>query len=198
MRSIQRKAQSASSAATLIVLIAGFILLYILFLPAEEREALLGDGSYVYPEGSSSSTTVSTSPASAAAALVAETVLSESPGQIYYLQESSFEHSISPVNLYTLTEATVLFSQDSLYVKNGMFDELSRNLTFYLDDPDYTDNVLLSFNVEEGQGRIIVKLNGNLIYEGEITSGAITPLDLSAYSLSDVNILEFSVSEVGT
>ncbi len=198
MKIIQRKAQSASSAATLIVLIAGFILLYILFLPAEDREALLGDGSYVYPDGSpSTSTTGTTSPATAAAALVTETILSESPGRIYYLQESSFEHSISAVNLYTLTEATVLFSQDSLYIKNGMFDELSRNLTFYVDDPDYTDNVLLSFNVEEGQGRIIVKLNGNLIYEGEITSGAITPLDLSAYSLSDINILEFSVSEVG-
>ncbi len=194
-----KKAQSASSAGTLVVLIAGLILLYILFLPSAERSALLNNEEYTYPTGTSETSTETgkISPEEAVAALAETTVLSESPGRIYYLQESSYEHELSAVNLFTTTEAQVLFSQDSLYIKNGIFDELPRNLTFYLDDPDYTDNVLMSFNVEDAQGRLNIKLNGVVIFDQELSAGAVEPLDLSKYHLSDVNILEFSVSEVG-
>ncbi len=191
-----KKAQSAGSAGTLVVLIAGLILLYILFLPSAERQALLGD-EYTYPSSSTETTSSVTTPQQAAEALAEETILSESPGRIYYLKESSYEHSLSAVNLYTTTNAQALFSQESLYTKNGIFDELPRNLTFYLDDPDYTDNVLLSFNVKSSQGRLAIKLNGNLIFDSEIAEGSAQPMDLSAYKLSDVNTLEFSVSDVG-
>lgn len=189
-----KKAQSAGSAGTLVVLIAGLILLYILFLPSAERQALLNE-EYVYPT-TGTETTTTTTPQQVVEALAEQTILSESPGRIYYLKESSYEHTLSAVNLYTTTEAMVLFSLDSLYVKNGIFDELPRNLTFFLDEPDYTDNVLLSFNVKDSQGRLIIRLNGNLIFDSEII-GSVQPIDLSAYPLSDVNVLEFSVSEVG-
>ncbi|MFA6888936.1 MAG: hypothetical protein WC254_05575 [Candidatus Woesearchaeota archaeon] len=194
-----KKAQSAGSAGTLVVLIAGLILLYILFLPSADRNALLNE-EYTYPSGTtgtSTETETTVSAEEAVAALAETTILSESPGRIYYLQETSYEHDISAVNLFTLTEAQVLFTQDSLYVKNGIFDELPRNLTFYLDDPDYTDNVLMSFNVEDAQGRLSIKLNGVVIFDQELSSGAVEPLDLSKYHLSDVNVLEFSVNEVG-
>ncbi|MBI5072539.1 hypothetical protein HZA99_01850, partial [Candidatus Woesearchaeota archaeon] len=94
---ISRKAQTASSAATLVVLIAGFILLYLLLLPAEDRQALLQD-TYTSPSGTSSGTsttsTSSTNPQTAAQALSGTPILSESPGRIYYLQESSYEHDL--------------------------------------------------------------------------------------------------------
>lgn len=194
-----RKAQTASSAATLVVLIAGFILLYILLLPAEDREALLQD-EYSYPGGSSDTTsdyTSSSSPALTAASLVGESLLSESPGRVYYLEESSFEHELSAINLYTTIEAAVLFDQDSLYVKNGIFDQLSRNVTFTLADPDYTDNVLLSFNVGKSQGRLQILLNGPVIYDAAVADYESVALPLSSHSLSDVNILTFIVSDVG-
>ncbi|MEK6920344.1 MAG: hypothetical protein AABX82_00560 [Nanoarchaeota archaeon] len=201
MRYSKRKAQSASSAATLVVLIAGFILLYILFLPAEDREALLQD-EYTYPssydsDSGSSGTGSTADPQETVISLLGEPLLSESPGRVYYLQESSYEHELSAVNLYTSTESAVLFSPDSLYVKNGIFDQLFRNLTFTLDDPDYTDNVLFSFNVQSGQGRLIVKLNGNLLLDQELFEGFVEPLELPSSMLSDVNILEFMVSPVG-
>ncbi|PIN79122.1 hypothetical protein COV16_05065 [Candidatus Woesearchaeota archaeon CG10_big_fil_rev_8_21_14_0_10_34_8] len=194
-----KKAQTASSAATLIILIAGMILLYLLFLPSAEREALLQDD-YSYPDGgsSSSSTTITTETATAAIEeLVGETILSESPGQIYYLGETSYEHELSAVNLYTTTEADVLYDLSSLYVKNGMFDQLFKEVTFYVDDPDYTDNVLLSFNIEKAQGRLMIYLNGELILDGDLGEGTLDPIELDSSLLSDVNVMEFSVSEVG-
>lgn len=196
---ILKKAQSASSAATLIVLIAGMILLYLLFLPSEEREALLQD-KYVYPEGGEAEEeekAVEETAEDILHGLIAEPLLSESPGQLYYLKESSYEHELSAVNLYTLTEAEVLDSLDSLYVKNGLFDQLFRNWTFYLDDPDNTDNVLLSFNVEDAQGRLQILFNGEQLFDTELSEGSPAPLELSTALLSDVNVLEFRVSDVG-
>ncbi len=191
----QRKAQSASSAATLIVLIAGFILLYILFLPAEQRAALLQD-EYTSSGSSSDSTPYSTGTQQATVqALVGESLLSESPGRVYYLKESSYEHDLSPVNLYTTTEAQVIFTQDSLYIKNGIFDQLFRNISFSLVDPDYTDNVLLSFNVASAQGRLQIKLNSQIIYDA--ASQASVVISLPDDLLSDVNTLEFMVTDVG-
>lgn len=192
-----KKAQSASSAATLVVLIAGFIILYLLFLPAEEREALLGGETYTYPTTETGEEVSATTPQEAIQDLAAETVMSESPGQIYYLAETSYEHELSPVNLYTSTEALVLLSQDSLYVKNGIFDQLFRNITFYVDDPDNTDTVLLSFTADKAQGRLIIKLNGDVIYDNELSDGNSVAMNLEQEQLSDVNILEFMVSDVG-
>ncbi len=198
---ISRKAQTASSAATLVVLIAGFILLYILLLPAEDRQALLQD-TYTTPSGTSSSSTSSsstssTNPQTVAQALSGTPILSESPGRIYYLQESSYEHDLSAVNLYTTTNAAVLFSQDSLYIKNGIFDQSFRNLTFTIDDIDNTDNVLLSFNVGSSQGRLQILLNNQVIYDAEVADGGSVALSLTSSQLSDVNILTFMVSDVG-
>ena len=198
---ISRKAQTASSAATLVVLIAGFILLYILLLPAEDRQALLQD-SYTTPSGTSSSgssysSSTSTNPQTVAVALSDTPILSESPGRIYYLQESSYEHDLSAVNLFTTTNAQVLFSQASVYIKNGIFDQSFRNLTFTLDDIDNTDNVLLSFNVGTSQGRLEILLNDHVIYDAEVSAGASIALPLSSSQLSDVNILTFMVSDVG-
>jgi hypothetical protein len=187
-----KKAQSAGSAATLVILIAGLILLYILFLPSEQRQELLGD-EYIYP--SSGTETTAETPEQTIASLVDETILSESPGRIYYLKESEYEHSLSAVNLYTLTESQVLLSAESLYVKNGIFDQLSRNITLNINDPDYTDNVLLTFSAE-GTGRLTIKLNGVVVFDNEV-SGTVNPIDLSDYYLTDVNTLEFSVSDVG-
>lgn len=195
--SLHKKAQSASSAATLVVLIAGFIILYILFLPSEEREALLGGEEYVYPSAETGEEISTATPQEIIDELAEEIILSESPGRIYYLKEASYEHELSPVNLYTVTEATVLYSQDSLYTKNGIFDQVFNNLTFSIDDPDNTDNVLLSFSIKKAQGRLIIRFNGNMIYDNTLSSGDSVVLSLSKEQISDINILEFQVSDVG-
>lgn len=198
---ISRKAQTASSAATLVVLIAGFILLYILLLPAADRQALLQD-SYTTTSGTSSSSASSsslssTNPQTVAQTLASTPILSESPGRVYYLQESSYEHDLSAVNLYTTTNAQVIFRQDSLYIKNGIFDQSFRNLTFTLDDIDNTDNVLLSFNVGTAQGRLQLLLNKQVIYDAEVGASESVAIPLSSSMLSDLNILTFMVSDVG-
>ena len=185
-----KKAQTASAAATLVALIAGMIILYVLFLPADVRDSLLGDGDYVGLGGSSGTTSTSGD------MIYNETVLEETPGRIDYLRFSSYEHPLSTVSLYTSTSASTLLSEESLYVKNGIFDKLSRNITFYIDDLDNTDNILLSFNINKGQGRLRIYMNNEIIYDGT-PSGLMDPIDLSKRDIKVENKITFEVGEVG-
>lgn len=186
-----KKAQyGAGSAATLVILIAGLIVLYLLFLPPSEREELLGD-QYV---GLNGYTTADGEVLEIYE--FNETALSTSPGRIDYLQETEYEHLLSAVNLYTTTEGSYLLQEDALYVKNGIFDQLFRDIEFTIEDPENTDNVFLSFNVQMASGRLVILLNGEIIYDSYVET-LTQPIDLSKRDLQEYNVLSFEVSEVG-
>ncbi|MEM4268178.1 MAG: hypothetical protein QXK37_05100 [Candidatus Woesearchaeota archaeon] len=180
-----KKGQSASSAATLIALIAGFMVLYILFLPPEMRDELLDGGP---TEGMPSE--------EAPAVILNRTVFTETPGRIDFLRFKEYEHPLSAVNLYTTKSAQEQKISDAIYVKNGVFDRLDKNLSFTINDLDNVDNVYLSFKVSKSKGRLIVELNGNSVFEGEI-HGTSSPVSIAKSELRDTNRLAFKVSEVG-
>ncbi len=186
---MKTKGQSASSAAVLVAIIAGMIVLYILFLPADIRKDLLGEQGSVTTTTSTGDDTSSSEPS-------VIVVFEEAPGRIDYLKVSEFEHALSSVNLYTTTEATVLQSFDSVYVKNGIFDREFRNVTFAIDDVDNTNNVLLSFTPKRAKGRLSIALNGETIFDKEV-GGVQNPIALPTRLLKEENLLTFEVSEVG-
>lgn len=194
--SLYKRGQSAGATSTLLILIAGFIVLYILFIPAGERQKLLQED-YTYPGGSSEQGIDGTSPAAGGVYLPNATVLQESPGRIDYLKFREYEHPLAAVNLYATTTAKILKQEESLYVKNGIFDKLFRNVTFTIDDLENTDNILLSFNVKRARGRLTVTLNGQVILDSFVDTPTPNPIVLTKESLRDINILEFSVSPVG-
>jgi hypothetical protein len=185
----RKKAQSAAGAAGLIALIAVFIVLYLLLLPPHERANLLGD-SPTSSSGSGNSNSYDGAPFT-----INKTSLSTSPGRIDYLKFNSYEHPLPSVNLYTTTSASVLTQEESLYVKNGVFDVLTRNVTFKIQDVEYIDNVLLSATTKKGQGMLRVSLNGNMIYEGMANPFPVINIDKT--SLQPVNIISLEVSPVG-
>ena len=187
MRNI-KKAQSAAGAAGLIALIAVFIVLYLLLLPPHERANLLGDT----PSGSSSSKTTNYQ---GAPFTINKISLSVSPGRIDYLKFDSYEHPLASVNLFTTTSASILATEESLYVKNGVFDVLSRNVTFRVEDIEYTDNILLSASTKTAQGMLRIFFNGNMIYEGFADPFPVIKMDKK--SLQPNNIISLEVTPVG-
>ena len=183
-----RKAQSAAGAAGLIALIAVFIVIYLLLLPPHERANLLGDNPT--NTGSSSPTTNYNEPFT-----INKTSLSVSPGRIDYLKFSSYEHPLPSVNLFTTTSASILADEESLYVKNGVFDVLSRNITFKVEDIEYTDNILLSASTKKIQGMLRIFFNENLIYEG--VANPFPVIKINKKSLEPSNTIQMEVSPVG-
>ena len=170
----------ATSAATLIAIIAGLIVVYILVLPPAEREKLL-EGN-VTEDGE----------------VVGEikeikTLLSINPGRLDYLAQKEIEHIIPSVNLNIITEAAVLKEVDSIYVKRALFSEEKANISFSIDDLENTEDVLLNFIATRRSGRLIIKLNGREIFNRELGTYNIEPIKLKEH-LQNYNVLEFSAS----
>lgn len=184
-----RKAQSAAGAAGLVALLAVFIVLYMLLLPPQERADLLGEQSTT-GTGTGAKTGLPTG-----AFTINKTALTASPGRIEYLKFSSYDHPLPAVNLYTTTSAKILAKEESLYVKNGIFDFLSRNITFNVKDLEYTDNVLLSANTEKAQGRLRIYLNNVVIYDGN--ANPLPVINIDKELLQAINTILFEVSPVG-
>lgn len=179
-----KRGQSGSAAAALVILIAVFIILYLIVLPPAERAKLLGADEGVKPIETKEEISV-----------VNKTLLEESPGRIEYLKQDEFDHQLANVNLYTTTSAKILKQQESLYIKNGLFDFLSHEVEFAVPDIEYTENVLLSANIKKAQGRLTIHLNKKLLYDGY--AEAFNPIELPKEDLLTNNALLFEVSPVG-
>lgn len=180
---MRKKAQSGSGAATLVAVITLLIILYILFLPADVREEILKDNE--------------TSEGEAESISGVKLLLSETPGVLEDLDVLEYEHSLPSINLFTTTGAEVIKKVNSLYVKNGVFDQKFEDIDFKIDDLGRIGNLLLSFTAKKHNGRLIVLLNSKEILNTEITKKNVEPIELEEEDLASENVLEFMVSGVG-
>ncbi len=177
---MSKRAQSGSNAAALVAIIAGLIILYILFLPPEVRNDLLeGNESNIWWDDNGG--------------VVERTVLEENPGKLEYLKTDTFEHDIPSLYLLTKTDAKVLHEFPNVYVARTSFTHNDKSLPFPL--REQADNMLLSFSAE-GQGRLIITLNGQELFNEEVIN-APAPIQIPPEYLGDDNTLNFAVSDVG-
>jgi hypothetical protein len=192
---ILRKAQGGMNAAILVAVIAGLILVYILFLPEAEREALLENKTVSQTGGSSGDDDDG------------RILLREFPGRLDVV-EGVIDKTIPNIFLFESTDAKELEKINPIIVRNGVFDKRDRSANFGIDDLEDTEDVILAFNVGEHEGILTIKLNGQIIFEKDIEpsdgnvgrDGAIEnvgPVRLNKNLLDNDNTLEFGVSSVG-
>ncbi|MBW2981907.1 hypothetical protein KY343_03450 [Candidatus Woesearchaeota archaeon] len=172
----------AMAAAALIIVITLLIVGYILFLPPAEREKLLSEGD---------------EDENATEEEIIEIVLSETPERIYPLTQREFEQELPSVNIFIKEEATELKKVDSLFTSRSLFSDKNAVVEFEIVDVEDIKNVLLNFVVQESEGRLIIKLNNIEIYNREITTANIQPIELKEGLIEGTNVLEFSVSSPG-
>lgn len=174
----------AAGAAILLAIILGVLIMFIVLIPPQERAELLGE------EGTSSTTNATTSRSST----TTENLLTAAPGRIDYLGQRDIEHPLPVANLYTRTESKVIATKNLAYVKRGLFSEEKNTLKFSLPDLEHTDNVLVAFSVDAMEGRLIITLNGEEIFNGDKVSG---PITVPQNSLEENNELIFHASSPG-
>ncbi len=188
-----RKGQSVpvgSNAATLVLIIAGFIVLYILFLSPVDRAQLLGEP--IPGETGSSGDKVKDY------VITNKTLFSSSPGKIDYSRLDEYEYDLPAFTLFKTTDAQQLESFSPFSVRDGWFDSKSKNISFFIKDIDNIDNVMLSFDAKERIGDLIIRLNGDEIYNYPVTKMNPEPLSLTKDNLVEgENNLVFEVSPVG-
>lgn len=183
----KRGQSSGAGAASLVAIIAALIVLYILFLEPADREELLGEDNNNHNNGNSKTENKNIT-----------VLLDEKPGRLDFLTDDKFEISIQPFNLYKTTNAAEIESLNDFSVRNGLFDKRDIEKSFFIDDLDNTDNVLLSFLAKIHNGILSIDLNGENIYEGSIETQNVEPISLMKQKLKQgENTLKFSVSGVG-
>ena len=175
-----KKAQGGINAAVLVALIAGLIVLYIIFLPSVEREELL--------EGEVKK--------SKSVAEEESVLLKEFPGRLDIIKDIE-DKTIPNIFLFETTNAKELERINPFIARNGWFDKKAKSVNFRLDDLENMDNVILSFAAKKHKGTLIIKLNDETIFENEILSETVEPIRLKKNLLKSENTLEFSASSVG-
>jgi hypothetical protein len=182
-----RKAQDASSAATLIAVIALLIIFYLLFIPPSFRDQIL--------EGNATDSTTGTGTGTTA---VNETVMKASPGTLSKISSDDIEHNVPSVVLYSKSESKVLDNINALSVKASVFGSQPASAKFTVEDIENTDNVLLTFLSKKHKGDLTIKVNGNQVFGGEITSENPAPVSINnKYLVTGSNQIDFSAETPG-
>lgn len=177
-----KRGQGGINSAILVAIIAGLIVLYILFLPSVERERFFegeirGGGSSASSRGN-------------------KILLQEFPGRLDIIKKIE-DKKIPNVFLFETTNAKELERINPFIVRNGWFDKKTNVVSFFLDNLADIDNVVLAFAAKKRNGILMIKLNGETIFENEIISENIEPVSLRKNLLKNSNTLDFSVSSVG-
>lgn len=178
------KAQGGANAAILVAIIAGLIMVYIIFLPASEREAVLEGKNISKANGGSSAKGQD------------NVLLKEFPGTLD-TTKGVLDKSVPNIFLFEKTEAKEIDELNPIIVRNGWFDKKSRTVSFRVDDLENTDNLILSFDAKRHDGALTIKLNNEIIFENDIETENPAPVKLKKSLLEEDNSLEFSASSVG-
>ncbi|MBS3114170.1 hypothetical protein J4448_03640 [Candidatus Woesearchaeota archaeon] len=176
-----KKAQGGMNAAILVAIIAGLIILYIVFLPTSEREKLVEKKTTKTTEGEEK----------------ANVLLKVFPGILSTSKGLEDEKEIPNIFLVETTNAKELEKINPFIVRSGWFDKRAKKIDFELEDHGNTDNVVVSFTAKKRNGILTIKLNNAVVFENELANDIIEPVKLDKKSLGKTNSLEFSVSSVG-
>jgi len=183
-RKLKKKGQEVpvgSSAAVVIGAITVLIIFYIVFLPPAERAVLLGT------ESLSGDGTTGTS----------FTIYEKAIGKVDYSGARYYDHTIPNLFLSETTDTKSLKEFSAFLTQNGWFVKNQKELEFSLTNLQNTDFVRLSFDAEKHEGILRVTLNNKIIYENEITTFTVAPIELERNLLRADNKLKFEVSGVG-
>ncbi len=175
---MKKKAQSDGVAIATLVLLTGlFILVYLILIPPAEREALLkGEGNVSRESGVSRGL-----------------LLSESPGIVTLASSGTVKKNIANIYLSSGIDRDITTIATSAYVSKTAFSDNPKTYYFNINNLDQLDSASLLFVVKNFRGNLVVKLNNNDIFEGEVNANDL-PIELPKTNLGKNNKLEFSTS----
>jgi len=173
---------AANQIAVLLLLMVVVIVGFVVMIPPEDRDALLdGDDTTGDDDGTSGTSSL----------------LTEYPGELDSSTSDTQVKELDPIRVYSTVETESETLANSLKISRSLFQNNYKTMTFDIDDLDELDELGLVFLITESKGELIVKLNSNVIYEGELTSSEL-PLSLpTSYLFDNDNVLELSSSFPG-
>ena len=188
MTKYQKGQQAAGPIMVLILLIALFIILYLLLIPPEDRSILLNRTADTGNQDNINNGNTGNS---------VNTLLLESPGLVSGLEEDKSSRNLNPVNIFVKYEPTIKTLSNSLTVEKGSFSDQDQNIFFDASNFQNIRRAVLTFAVKENTGKLMISLNGNVIFNQEIEDTSVQIVNLPTSYLTNKNELVFSVSGPG-
>lgn len=179
------KRGQAGGAAGTIFIVTLLLILYILFIPSDARDDLIGEVDY----GDSDSDDESNEETGV-------TLFRESPGLIERISDEDKKIFLNSFRIKALSGAQLIYSQNMIEVTNSVFTDISENITFET-NPSLTDDLTLSFRVNQAVGSLNIKVNDETIFRGPAPTGDISPLNIPNRILERENEISFAVSSPG-
>ena len=177
----------AWGAAVLVILIALFMVLYILMVSPEERERLLSPNETAEQP--------SAEPAEEVTAEENMSLLMESPGKLSVAKTDKVKHEVPSINLYVKTQPSLKQLAESLTIERGFISSSPKELSFPIDELANLEKVSLVFNAVQSSGRLEIWLNDHLVYDSEASGVEIVTLP-NTY-LKEKNKITFKVNHPG-
>lgn len=171
----------AANAGIVILIVATLIIFYLLMVSPSERLKLLEGGSSLEGGGGTFSPGASSKQ---------DLLIQENIGKIEKSPYSQRDHEMSAVTISTSTDAQTIFEKSSLYVRNSIFTKSFPEIAFDT-NPNLAKDLRLSFNVEKADGILMIYLNGNEVFTGQIKYTSPPAIELSQRYLEDENNLVF-------
>ena len=180
---MKKLGQSTSGVAALVLVIGLFVVAYVLFLPVEERRALLGEGN--------------ASSASSGGAAGAKTLFIEYPGKLKPVATAELTHEISPINLFLKVEPKIESLANTLSITKNLFSSSSPSINFEVEDLSNLEKISLYFSVQDPKGKLKITLNGNDFYTEDLKNTDLKIVSLPVGLVKKNNEVKFSVSSPG-
>lgn len=182
---------ATASVASLILLILLFLLVYLILLPEEAREDVIKGRNISYDDfnGDNGNDNGEND--------IGKTVLLlREPGVVLPPGKDEVKKDFASASLMETSQKVGRKLADRITVSRTLFDNTYRDLNFEVKDEKDLEDLNLFFNVVEGKGGLIIELNGNVIFEGEVDINDI-PVKLPIVDLRTVNRLRFMATNPG-
>lgn len=183
--SVVHKKGAVQGAAYLVMIIALLLVLYVILLPEHEKLELMGEGGN-FPAGQGASIENGKLLDSS------HLLLTDSPGLMKPFLYDVTQRNLASVNLFSLEEQKYESIANNLHLESTVFKNDQVDFVFTVNDLNNLRDIKLLFFVIEGDGELVVKLNGARILSGEVTNEML-PLVLPSSMIGDVNTLTFEV-----
>ncbi len=187
----KKRGQAPVPVSWLIGIIALFIMIYIILLPEGDKQALINDPGSL---GQSTPSYPGIEPNIRGNTF--RILLSETPGIVYPLTNQIIDKPLASINLFSISDTRTEGLASRILVKSSSFSDTTKDLRFTIRDIQHLESAALLFLAKEQQGNLIIQLNGEEIFTGEVSSDDL-PLQLPRTLLRQTNTLTFSVDSPG-
>ncbi len=183
---------TTTAAAGFILLIALFLVAYLILLPESAREDVL-EGEEIdfndFVDGDDNDDNGN-------GEVDEKTLLLRNPGKVLPSEEDEVEKDFASINLFATTDSEVRKIADSISVSRSAFSNGFRDVSFNVDNVGNLKSMKLFFNIKEAKGDLIIYLNGRVVFEGSVSVNDL-PIEIPVQNLRERNTLRFEASRVG-